>query len=50
LRCCSGGSVRAAMAITTALSPDKMMLTQRMDPKAVQNTGDEKSMSLFLHV
>src|SRR5207244_4692018 len=34
------GSERAASAITTALSPDRMMLTQMMTPSPIQNSGD----------
>jgi hypothetical protein len=40
---CTGCSVRAAMAMTTALSPDKTILASKMEPKALQKTGEEKS-------
>ena len=37
---CAGLSVRAAMAITTALSPDSTMFASTMEPKALQNRGE----------
>ena len=42
--CWCGGNERAASAITTALSPDRMMLTQMIEPRAVQNAADVNSM------
>src|SRR2546421_614509 len=39
-----GGSERAASAITTALSPDRMMFTPMILSSAVQKTGSRKSM------
>ena len=39
LRCCSGGSERAAKAITTALSPDRMMLIQMIFINPIQKSG-----------
>ncbi len=40
---CSGFRLRAAIAMTTALSPDRTMLARMMEPNALQNVADEKS-------
>ena len=42
--CCFGGSERAASAITTALSPDRMMLIQMIEPSAAQKAAEVNSM------
>ena len=38
-----GGSIRQASAITTALSPDRMMLIPMICPAATQKAGDRTS-------
>src|SRR4029453_546705 len=43
-RCCLGGSERAASAMTTALSPDRTMLTPMICISATQNSGSFKDM------
>ena len=46
LRCCSGGSDRAASAMTTALSPESTMLMPMTSSKPIQNAElDSNSMS-----
>ena len=41
--CISGFKVRAAIAITTALSPDNTILANMMEPKALQKAVEAKS-------
>src|SRR6185436_3487339 len=44
--CCFGGSERAASAITTALSPDRMMLTPMILARPIQNACVANSSSM----
>ena len=44
--CCFGGSERAASAITTALSPDRMMLTPMILGRPIQNACAVNSSSI----
>ena len=44
--CWCFGSERAASAMTTALSPDRMMLTQMMTPSPIQNSGATRVSSI----
>ena len=46
--CCFAGSERAASAITTALSPDRMMLTPMIFSRPIQNACVESSSSIGL--
>jgi hypothetical protein len=46
--CWAGGSDRAASAMTTALSPDRRMLTQMISARASQKTDDHSSISMSL--
>ena len=44
--CCLGGSARAASAITTALSPDRTMLTPMILARPTQKACDITSSSI----
>ena len=46
--CCLGGSERAASAITTALSPDRMMLTPMIFSRPIQKACVVSSSSIVL--
>ena len=48
LPCWSGRSERAASAITTALSPDRMMLVKMIEPRASQKAAEVNSMDVSL--
>src|SRR5204863_4931486 len=46
LPCCCGGSERAASAMTTALSPDRMTIVKMIEPRAAQKAVVVMSMAL----